>query len=101
MSEPIQTSVRGLLWTYLALMLLLFATWALSFIQMGTYDVVVSTIIALVKAVLVLLVFMELRSKSGLVNVFAGMGFYFLSLLIIIAMFDYLARGGYPYWLGG
>jgi cytochrome c oxidase subunit 4 len=50
--------------------------------------------IATIKAGLIMLYFMHLRYSSKLTWVFAGLGFFGLLIMILIAMGDYVARGG-------
>lgn len=77
-------------WT--ALICLLALTTALAFVPLGTANLFVSLAIAITKASLVLLVFMELRASSGLVRVFACAGFFWLLIMIGLTSADYTHR---------
>jgi len=44
---------------------------------------------------LIMLYFMHLRYSSKITWVFAGLGFFGLLIMILIAMGDYVARGGH------
>ena len=77
-------------WT--ALMVLLALTTGLAFVQLGTAQLGVSLAIAVTKALLVLLLFMELKASSGLVRVFAAAGFFWLLIMIALTSADYIHR---------
>ena len=75
-----------------ALMLLLAATAASAFVPLGSLNIVVSLVIAVIKALVVLLVFMELRASRGLVRAFAAAGFFWLLIMIVLTGADYWHR---------
>lgn len=75
-----------------ALMLLLALTTALAFVPLGAAQLGVSLAIAVIKALLVLLLFMELKGSSGLVRVFAAAGFFWLLIMIGLTSADYTHR---------
>jgi cytochrome c oxidase subunit 4 len=77
---------------WLALVLLLAATTASAFVPMGAFNIVVSLCIAVAKALIVLLVFMELRASKGLVRAFAAAGFFWLLIMIVLTGADYWHR---------
>lgn len=77
-------------WT--ALMVLLALTTGLAFVQLGIAQLGVSLAIAVTKALLVLLLFMELKASSGLVRVFAAAGFFWLLIMIALTSADYIHR---------
>lgn len=85
-------SGRTVLKCWAALMGLLVLTTGLAFVPLGTANLFVSLAIAIIKASLVLLVFMELRASSGLVRVFACAGFFWLLILIGLTSADYTHR---------
>lgn len=85
-------SGRTILKCWAALMLLLTLTTALAFVPLGTGNLFVALGIAVTKALLVLLVFMELRASSGLVRVFAAAGFVWLMIMIGLTSADYIHR---------
>jgi cytochrome c oxidase subunit 4 len=83
----------GTIWRcWAALMLLLAATTASAFVPMGAFNIVVSLCIAVAKALIVLLVFMELRASKGLVRAFAAAGFFWLLIMIVLTGADYWHR---------
>jgi cytochrome c oxidase subunit 4 len=79
-----------------ALMLLLTVTTASAFVPLGSFNLVVSLAIALAKALIVLLFFMELRGSRGLVRAFAAAGFFWLTIMIVMTGADYWHRTDAP-----
>jgi cytochrome c oxidase subunit 4 len=75
-----------------ALMLLLAATTASAFVPLGSLNIVVSLTIAVAKALVVLLFFMELRASRALVRTFAAAGFFWLLIMIVLTGADYWHR---------
>ena len=75
-----------------ALMILLALTTGLAFVPLGPAQLGVSLAIACAKALLVLLLFMELKASSGLVRVFAAAGFFWLLIMIALTSADYIHR---------
>ena len=75
-----------------ALMILLAATTASAFVPLGSLNIIVSLTIAVAKALIVLLVFMELRSSRALVRSFAAAGFFWLMIMIVLTGADYWHR---------
>jgi len=79
-----------------ALMLLLAVTTGSAFLPLGSFNLVVSLAIALAKALIVLLFFMELRGSAGLVRAFAAAGFFWLLIMIVLTGADYWHRTDAP-----
>jgi len=75
-----------------ALMLLLALTMLVPHYDLGSWNIVLALGIALVKASLVVLIFMEVRWGSRLIWFFAGIGFLWLVILISITLSDYYTR---------
>ena len=83
----------GAIWRcWAALILLLALTTGLAFVPLGAAQLGVSLAIAVIKALLVLLLFMELKGSSGLVRVFAAAGFFWLLIMIGLTSADYTHR---------
>jgi cytochrome c oxidase subunit 4 len=53
-------------------------------------------VIAVIKATLVVLFFMHVKFSSRLVKLFAGAAFFWLAVLFILMLSDYLSRGWLP-----
>ena len=79
-------------WIWVALMVLLLATWLLSFPHMGHWNLIVALIIAVAKAALVLWDYMELRERPKLVRLFAGIGFFWLGIMLVFSFSDFIWR---------
>ena len=79
-----------------ALMLLLAVTTASAFVPLAGFNLAVSLGIALAKALIVLLFFMELRASPGLVRAFAAAGFFWLLIMIVLTGADYWHRTDAP-----
>lgn len=79
---------------FLALILLTLTTAGVAFVNLGgTWNVVLALTIAVAKAALVMLYFMHLRYSSHLTRLFAGAGIFWLGLLIVLTLTDYVSRG--------
>ena len=83
----------GRVWRcWLALMVLLALTTGLAFAPLGAATLFVSLTIAAAKALLVLLLFMELKAGNALVRTFAAAGFFWLLIMIALTAADYTHR---------
>jgi cytochrome c oxidase subunit 4 len=78
--------------TWLALMSLLAATTASSFVNLGPWNTVLNFAIACAKAGLVAAVFMQLRGAGGLVRLVAAIGLVMLAALFGLSGTDYATR---------
>lgn len=87
-------SVRSLVVSWLALLLLLALTCGSAFIPMGYWNVVSNFGIAAVKAAIVVTVFMELRGTRGTTLAVAVTGLVMLGILVGLSMTDFAARAG-------
>jgi cytochrome c oxidase subunit 4 len=84
--------IRPLLAVYAILMMLLVATATASVLPSGRWSTPISLSIAVAKASLVFCVFMRLRFQPSLVRIFALAGFFWLAILIVLALTDFLTR---------
>ncbi len=82
---------------FAVLMVLTGITVAVAFINLGVLNFTVAISIALVKATLVILFFMHVKYSSRLTKLILVTGFFFLAVLFVMTMTDYLSRG----WLTG
>jgi len=85
-------SAGTILRCWLALMVLLALTTALAFVPLGSANLFVSLAIAAAKALLVLIVFMELKASSSLIRAAAAAGFFWLMIMIALTSADYTHR---------
>jgi cytochrome c oxidase subunit 4 len=81
---------------FTALLLLLALTIGVSYIHLGYLNVVAAMTIAVTKAALIILYFMHVRYSSRLTWVFVSAGFFWLGILLLLSMTDFLTRGWLP-----
>ena len=77
---------------FAALMVLTVATVLVSRVNLGYLNLPVALAVAVTKALLVILIFMEVKYSPKLVQVTAAVGFLFLGIMILYTMTDYLSR---------
>ena len=92
MSHETTGARRTFITVYIALVLLTAVTVAVSYVNLGLMNVVVALLIASVKASLVALIFMHLKSEDRLVWVFALVPIAFLALIIFGTLVDTMLR---------
>jgi cytochrome c oxidase subunit 4 len=75
-----------------SLYLLLALTTALSFVPLGSWNWLISLLIAFVMAGLILLFFMKVKYSEPLVWLTSVTGFTWLSILLLLVILDYISR---------
>ncbi|HTV03207.1 MAG TPA: cytochrome C oxidase subunit IV family protein [Luteitalea sp.] len=75
-----------------ALMVLTVLTVLVSRVNLGYLNLPVALAVAVTKALLVILLFMEVKYSPKLVQVTAAAGFLFFGIMILYTMTDYLSR---------
>lgn len=75
-----------------ALMVLTVVTVLVSRVNLGYLNLPVAMAVAVAKALLVILIFMEVKYSPKLVQVTAASGFLFLGIMVLYTMTDYLSR---------
>jgi len=78
---------------FLALMVGTALTWWVATIDLGMMNNVIMLAIAVTKATLVVLFFMHVKYSSRLIWLAVGGSVFFLLILIVLTLNDYLARG--------
>src|SRR4051812_17828307 len=78
---------------YAALLVLLVATVGAAYLDLGTFNFLVSMAIAVIKGALIMLIFMHVRYSERLVWIFACAAFLWLAILIGMSLNDYFTRG--------
>lgn len=79
---------------FAALIVLLIITFGASLIDVGEFlNLTIALVIATIKAVLILLFFMQVKYATPLRRCFAASGFLFLGILFTIVFADYAQRG--------
>lgn len=96
MTHPEVAPVRTYVSVWLALLILTGTTVAISRIDLGEFNLVVAMTIAVTKATLVAAFFMGLRKSSSMTKLFVGAGFFWLAILIIFVLSDYISRNWLP-----
>jgi cytochrome c oxidase subunit IV len=84
---------RSYFLTGAALLAFLALTVGLAYINLGPFNTGIAMAIALAKGVFIALFFMHLRYTKPLVWLFASAGFFWLGIMFVLAMSDYLSRG--------
>jgi|SRR5262245_16410279 len=82
---------------FIALLILTATTCAISFINLGRLNAIVALVIAFGKALLVALFFMHLRYSPRLMPVVVAGGLFWLAIMIVLTMSDFLTRGWLTY----
>ncbi len=85
--------LRRFVLAWLALLLLLAASCASAFVRLGDVNAVLNYGIAVVKAGIVVLVFMHLARGTTMVRIVAAAGLVALVLLVGLSATDFLMRG--------
>ena len=71
-------------------------TVAVSKLELGEYNFICAMTIAVIKASLVVWFFMDVRRSSSMTKLFVGAGFFWLAILLVFVLSDYLSRGWLP-----
>ena len=81
---------------FVTLMVLTGLTVWVAYLDLGFLNVAVALGIAVTKAALVILYFMHVRYSTRLTWVVVSSGFFWLGILIVLGLSDYLSRGWLP-----
>jgi cytochrome c oxidase subunit 4 len=77
---------------FFALMVLTVVTYLVTFVDLGQFNLLVAMAIAITKASLVILFFMHVYWSPKIIKVSVGMSFFFLIIMLMMVMTDYLSR---------
>jgi cytochrome c oxidase subunit 4 len=75
---------------------MLVSTAAVFYLYLGAVNSILLLTIAVAKPLLILLFFMHLRHSSKLTWIVAATGFFWLAILIVLSMSDFLTRAWTP-----
>jgi cytochrome c oxidase subunit IV len=89
-------SIRTYVMVFVALLILATLTTAVSYVDLGVWNIVIAMLIATTKMVLVALVFMHLRYTVGLTRIVSIAGLFWLALLVAFSMADVFTRHWTP-----
>lgn len=84
--------VKILVMVWAALIVLTGTTSAVSYIELGRWNIVVALLIAVTKASLVVWIFMGVRYTTSLTKLFVVAGLVWLTIMILITFSDYHTR---------
>jgi cytochrome c oxidase subunit 4 len=90
-------TIKSFVAVWAALLVLTAITVGVATLDLGPFNPIVALGIATVKALLVLLFFMELRYSTALTKVAVVAAVFFLMLLVGLSLSDYLTRGWSSY----
>jgi cytochrome c oxidase subunit 4 len=76
-----------------ALLGLLALTIAASYLKLGVLNAIVTASISVVSTALILLFYMHVRRSKPLLWFFVGAGFFWLAIMFVLALSDFLTRG--------
>jgi len=79
-----------------ALLALTITTVAVSRIDLGEYNFIAAMTIAVIKATLVVMFFMDVMRATSRTKLFVGAGFFWMAILLVFLLSDYLSRGWLP-----
>jgi cytochrome c oxidase subunit IV len=94
MEEVVQPKVY--VRTCLALLVLLALTWAVAYVDLGPFNLIVALAVAIAKAIVIALFFMHIKGSSRILHFAAVAGIIWLLFLISLTLGDYITRGWVP-----
>jgi cytochrome c oxidase subunit 4 len=97
MSGHAHPTIKTFVTVWASLLVLTALTVFVATLELGPFNAVVALSIATVKALLVLLFFMELRYSTALTKVAVIAAVFFLMLLLGLTLSDYMTRGWTSY----
>ena len=83
--------------TCAALLALLAITWAIAYVDLGPFNLIVALAVATTKAIVIALFFMHIKGSSRVLHLAAVAGVIWLLFLISLTLGDYLTRGWVPF----
>lgn len=86
-------SPRTYLVTGIALLAFLALTITAAYVDLDPFNTIVAMAISLAKGALIVLFFMHMRYSKPILWVFLGAGFFWLGIMLVLAMSDYMSRG--------
>ncbi len=81
---------------FAALLVLTVTTVAVSKLELGEYNFICAMTIAVIKGTLVVTFFMDVRRSSSMTKLFVFAGFFWMAILLVFVLSDYLSRGWLP-----
>jgi cytochrome c oxidase subunit IV len=87
---------------YLVFAALMIGTWLTvqaAYVDLGPFNAYIALTIAVIKATLVVLFFMHVRYATRLTKLTVIAGFFWLGIMIVLTLSDYLTRGWIRGWV--
>lgn len=81
---------------YAVLIALTVTTTGMAYVDLGPFNVYIALTIAIIKATLVVLFFMHVKESGGITRVYVAAGFFWLAILILLTITDYMSRAWLP-----
>ena len=91
-AEPAQFSPKTSTWIFVWLVVLLAATVAIAKVNLGPVNVFAAMGIATIKAILVVMYFMQVKRSIRMIQVYAAAAVVWLIIGIVLSFMDYLTR---------
>ena len=82
--------------TCIALLALLAFTWAIAYVDLGPFNLIVALAIAITKAIVIAVFFMHIKGSNPLLHLAAVAGVIWLIIMISLTLGDYVTRGWVP-----
>jgi cytochrome c oxidase subunit IV len=95
-AEPPVTPLSHFLWVLTGLLALLAISAGTALIKLGSWNTVINLGVAVIKALLVISVFMHETEARKLTRLTSALGFIWLAMLIGLTLFDFLTRPVVP-----
>jgi len=89
-------SVKVYALAFCALLALTITTVAVSKLELGEFNFIAAMTVAVIKGTLVVMFFMDVRRATSMTKLFAGAGLFWLAILLVFLLSDYLSRGWLP-----
>lgn len=86
-------SAQSYLLTGFALLTFLALTISAAYMNLGPLNTIVAMSISVAKSALIVLFFMHLRYSKPIMWVFVAAGFFWLGIMLVLGMSDYMSRG--------
>jgi cytochrome c oxidase subunit 4 len=80
---------------FMALMVLTIITWAITYVDLGEFNLILALAVAITKAMLVIIYFMHMKWSPKLFKVTIGSSVFFLMIMFVLMLSDYMSRGQY------
>lgn len=87
---------RVLVFSWAGLLALLALTVFGAYQPLGAFNTALALTIAVCKALIVVSIFMELRERNALTIAFASAGFFWLAIMLWLALADFVTRPNFP-----